>query len=98
MEVRVIGSVLYARFDLELLDDEECLLDFQFTKQDVIRAYHAFGLQDKIKTLNCHAVSSVEALSIVLRNKRGGTGFLLFLRPKSGYLLQNQSAWIFFQN
>ena len=56
-----------ARFNLKLLDEEECLSGFWLTKQDIINFCHIFGFSDTKKKLNDRAVSSVEALSIVLR-------------------------------
>ena len=48
----------YARFYLEMLDDNECLSFFQFIKQDIIiRLCHIFEHPDTIKTLNCHFIS-----------------------------------------
>ena len=47
----------YASFYLELLDDDECLSFFWFTKQDrTIRLRYIFGHPDTTKTLNCHFI------------------------------------------
>ena len=70
--VTIIGPFLHIswkceRFNLKLLDEEKCLSDFWFTKQDIINFSHISGFSDTKKTLNGRVVSSVEALSIVLR-------------------------------
>ena len=59
----------YARFILELPDDERYLPNFGFTKQKTIRlsCFWISRLLDTIKTLNQHVVSSVEILCIVIK-------------------------------
>ena len=57
----------YARISLNLPNNNEYLLDFWFTKQDIIGLCHVFGLSDTKKTLNRPVVSSVETFCIVPR-------------------------------
>lgn len=57
----------HAKFGLELLDVEKYMSDFRFTKQSIVSLCHVYGIHDTIKRINRNLTSSVEALSITLR-------------------------------
>ena len=54
----------YPAFDLERIEDHECLVDFRFTKGKIYELLEAFELPKEIRCYNSTVMQSVEALCI----------------------------------
>ena len=57
----------YGRFNLEVLHDDECEVEFRFRKQDIYRLAAALHLPETFKCLNEVLVESIEALCTCLK-------------------------------
>ena len=54
----------YEKFDLENMENDECVSEFRFEKDDIIELKNALLIPDRICCYNGTIVSSVEALCI----------------------------------
>ncbi len=52
----------YGAFSLERLDENDCLLEFQFKEEDIYSLVHVFQLPDVVRCENGVVVDSIEAL------------------------------------
>ncbi|CAB3996986.1 Hypothetical predicted protein [Paramuricea clavata] len=57
----------YSRFKLENYSNEECVLNFHFTKADVIHLANALRLSDRFVCKNGTVASTLEGLCMLLR-------------------------------
>jgi len=57
----------YPAFDLERIEDHECLVEFRFTKGEIYKLLDAFELPEEIRCYNGTVMQSVEALCITLK-------------------------------
>lgn len=55
---RFVRSTKYGKLNFNNLSDEECLLNFRFTKEDLLRLAFALGLPLQIVMENRYTVSS----------------------------------------
>ena len=57
----------YEAFNLERMDENECLVEFRFKKEDIYSLVNVFQLPDVVRCENGVVVDSVEALCIFLK-------------------------------
>ena len=57
----------YSRFKLQNYSDEECVLNFRFTKTDIIHLANSLRLPDRFLCKNGTVASKLEGLCILLR-------------------------------
>ena len=57
----------YDRFQLEEMTDEECLVEFRFSKTEIYDLVGTFRLPEVLNCYNGWVVDAVEALCIVLK-------------------------------
>ena len=57
----------YDAFNLERMDENECLVEFRFKKEDIYSLVNVFQLPDVVRCENGVVVDSVEALCIFLK-------------------------------
>ena len=57
----------YDLFDINNMNDDECMAEFRFKSNDVFRVFESMGLPDIIRTPNRLAVPSLETFCILLR-------------------------------
>ena len=57
----------YEKFDLDLLNEDECKSEFRFNKRDIYRLCDVFDIPDQIKVYNGVIFDKEEALCIFLK-------------------------------
>lgn len=57
----------YPRFSLEFVNEDECLAEFRFQKEDIQRLAHVLRIPHKVVCRNGTTANSVEALCMLLR-------------------------------
>ena len=56
----------YPAFDLERVEDQKCLVEFQFTKGEIYKLLEVFELPEQVRCCNGTVMPSVEALCVTL--------------------------------
>ena len=57
----------YSHFDIRTFDDEQCFVDFRFSKTHLYALFGIFNIPDRVVTVQGTAYEGIEALCILLK-------------------------------